>query len=834
MWNDLRFALKTLRRSPGFTVVAVLSLALGIGANTAIFSLLFQVVLRSLPVPDAASLVLIESDKNDFGYQRADNNRSVFSYPLYKDLRDRNQALAGLTARAAFPVTLAYHGTASGALAEAVSGNFFGVLGVRPALGRLLLPSDDGVERQNPVIVLSHSYWTAHLGGDPAVLNTRILLNAQPVLIVGVAPRGFRGLNAGQTPDCFAALSMTKLLAPSWQRTEEVDSHWLNLFGRLKPGYGQQRASAMLQPLFRAILQSELPQMHDVNDDERKKILARPLFLRPAAQGLNGLRERWQTPLVVLTVMVGLVLLIACGNVANLLIARATARRREIALRLAIGATAWQLTRQLLVESLVLATAAGLLGLALSGGLTRGLLSRLLSLLPADTAGGWLQAQLDWRLLGYSLALSLLTGLLFGLIPALQSANADVAPALKEQSGGMSAAGSQSRVRQALVVAQICLSLLLTIGAGLFTRSLLNLLHDDPGFQPGRLITFSIDPSLSGYTQARSRILFRELQDKLGGLAGARLAARATLPPFGGFGWGSGLKAPGARNASEEYVPCGQNAVGPGYFRTLGIPLLAGREFTAQDDEKGSKRAILNQTLAHFLYGSDNPIGRHIITGANDADMEIVAVVKDSKYGSVREKADRFLYTPYEQGGDEFLRQSAFFVRTQIDEQQMMAAIRNAVRQIDPNLPLDRLTSVKTMIDDSLYTDRLVATLAIAFGMLAAVLAAVGIYGTISYSVTRRTREFGIRLALGAVPASLLRFVMREVSAFVAIGIGLGLPISYLLARFVESQFFGIHAHDPWVIATAALLIAIIASLAGLVPALRATRIDSVTALRHE
>ncbi len=830
MWNDFLFALKTLRRSPGFAAIAVLSLALGIGANTAIFSLLFQVVLRSLPVPDPASLVVVESDNHDFGYTRKDSNHSVFSYPLYKDLRDRNQSLSGLVARAAFPVTLAYRGSALGALAEAVSGNFFEVLGVRPALGRLLLPSDDGVPGQDPVVVLSYSYWTSHLGGDPAVLNTRILLNAQPVLIVGVAPRGFRSLNAGQTPDCFAPLSMTKMLAPSWQRTEDVESNWLTMLGRLKPGVTLQRASAMMQPIFSGILREELPQMQNAGENERKTILARPLFLRPAAQGLNGMRERWQTPLLVLTVMVGLVLLMACANVANLLIARATARRREIAVRLAMGATGWQLARQLLVESLVLSTAGGLVGLAFSATLTRG----LLSLLPADTAGGWLEAQLDWRLLAYSLALALFTGLLFGLIPALQSARAPVALALKEQSGGMSAAGSQARMRQALVVAQICLSLLLTIGAGLFTRSLLNLLHNDPGFQPDRLIAFTIDPSLSGYTQTQARLFFRNLQDTLSGLPGARAAARATLPPFGGYGWGNGVKAPGAKNASDEYASCSQNAVGPGYFRTLGIPLLAGREFTAQDDEKAHRTAILNQTFARFLFGADNPVGRHIVTGEHDWDMEVVGVVKDSKYGSVREKAERFLYTPYAQGGDDFLRQSAFFVRTAVDEWQMMAAIRNAVRQVDPNVPVEHVASMKTMIDDSVYTDRLVATLAVAFGVLATLLAAIGLYGTISYSVARRTREFGIRLALGAIPASLLRFVMREVGAFAALGIGLGLPLSYLLARFVESQFFGVRAHDPWVIAGASVLIAVVAAVAGLVPALRATRIDAVTALRHE
>jgi predicted permease len=830
MWNDLRFALRTLRRSPGFTLLAVLSLALGIGANTAIFSLVYQVALRSLPVRDPDSLFSLATDDSNFGTTRRDNNQSVFSYPMYQAIRDHNEAFTGVIARVSFPATLTYGGDATRTTAEVVSGNFFEVLGVRPALGRLLIRSDDAALGQNPAIVLSYAYWVGHLGADPRILNSQMSMNGQPVLVAGVAPRGCRGLLTGSNPDFFAPISMMRMIYPGWEGNDQVDLYWLNLVGRLRPGVTRQRAEAMLLPLYRAVLQDELPRMEGADQDARKKILAKPLTLQVAAQGVNALRAQWQTPLVVLTVMVGLVLLIACANVANLLVARATARQREIAIRLAVGATRWQLVRQLMVESGVLAAAGGLLGLFLSESLTES----LLSMLPSGATGGWLTPQLDIRLLGYTMALSLATGLLFGLAPALQALRSGVAPVLKEQTTGMSASGSHSRTRQGLIVAQICISLLLLIGAGLFTRSLLNLIRSDPGFRTDRLVTFTIDPSLSGYTLEHRLALFRALQEKLSSLPGVKSAARAMLAPLGGSNWGNGIKAPGSRNAGQKYVDCGENSAGPGYFSTLGIPLLAGREFNGNDSAVAAKVAIVNETFARFLFEDGNPIGRHIHFGSNDTDAQIVGVVKDSRFSDLREKPAHFLYVPFEQGGDDFTRQSAFFVRTGGDERSVMTAVRAAVKQLDRNLPIERLTAMKSTIDDSIYTDRLMATLAIAFGVLAATLAAVGLYGTISYAVARRTREFGIRLALGATPESLLLSVMRETGWLIAIGVAVGLPASMALARLAESEFYGVRAHDPWAIGGATLLIAVVGLVAGLGPAVRAMRIEPVRALRYE
>jgi len=829
MWNDLRFAARTLRRSPGFTLLAVLSLALGIGANTAIFSLLYQVVLRSLPVRDPGALVWLESDDHNFGWTRRDNNLTVYSYPMYKALRDRNEVFSGLVARSSFPATLAWRGEAVRTTAEVVTGNFFEVLGVRPTLGRLLIPSDDA-PGQNPTIVLSYAYWVSHFGADPRVLNSQVSVNRQPVLVAGVAPRGFRSLLTGGDPNFFAPMSMMGVLSPGWKGNDRADYYWLSIVGRLKPGVGRQRADAVLLPLFRSLLRDELPQMKDLKEDDRKKILAKPLKTQSASQGLNVLRAQWETPLVVLAVMVGLVLLIACANVANLLIARATARQREIAIRLAVGATRWQLVRQLMVESGILALAGGLLGLFLSENLAEG----LLALLPADAAGGWLAPQLDIRLLGYSIALSLLTGLLFGLAPALQAMRYGVASALKEQTGGMSASGSQSRARQGLMVAQICISLLLLIGAGLFTRSLVNLVRSDPGMRTEHLITFAIDPSLSGYKSERRLALFRELRERLGGLPGVKSAASAYLIPLAGWGWGSGVKAPETRNAGQEFVNCSENSVSPGYFATLGTPLLAGRDFDANDNAKSAPVVIIDEAFARFLFEGANPVGRHIVIGSNEADAQIVGVVKDSRMNDLREKPPRILYVPFEQGGEEFTQQSAFFVRTQGNEASVMTAVRAAVKQLDRNLPIDQLTSMKAMLRDSIYTDRLMATLAVAFALLAAILAAVGLYGTISYSVARRTREFGIRLVLGAAPQGLLLNVMREVGWLLAIGVAVGLPASYALGRLAESQLYGVRAHDAWAMVGATILIVLVGLLAGLAPAIRAMRIQPVSALRYE
>lgn len=830
MWTDLRFAVRTLQRSPGFVVLSVLTLALGIGASTSIFSLLYQVVLRSIPVHDPASLATIESDSFQQGWQRSDNSHTVFSYPMYQELRDRNKVFSGLAARSYFAATFTLEGNPTRVNAEVVSGNYFQVLGLKPTMGRLLVPGDDQRARSANVIVLSYAYWAGHLGADPNVLTRRILVNNHPVAIVGVAPRNYRGLVSGNDVDFFAPVSMLPLIFDQWQRADRPDSAWLNLCGRLKPGVSPRQAAAALLPLYRAVMADELPRFEKISENSRKKMLARPIIVQPASQGLNELRSQWQKPLLVLMFMVGLVLLIACANVANLLIARSISRQKETAVRLAMGATRYQIVRQLLIESVLLALTGGLLGIFAAKSLVDG----LLAVLPADATGGWLSDRIDPSVLVFSLAVSILTGILFGLMPALQITNPNLASVLKEQSLSVSGDGTQSRARQLLVAAQICLSFLLLVGAGLFARSLMNLLNSNPGFQPEHLITFSLDPTAAGYAPLRAAASFRELDRRLGFIPGVALAAMSEFSPFSGYNWGSGVTPLDSRNASEQSISVNENSVDAAYFRTLGIPLRNGRIFAETDTRTSPKVAVINETLAQYLWGKANPVGRHLKMGPKDTEIEVVGVVRDSKYGSLREKPARFIYVPKEQADDEFLGHASFFLRTRGDDQAVMNSVRQTVKQVFPNVPVDSLSSLKTMIDNSVYTDRLIAVLAIAFGILAMVLAAVGLYGTISYAVTQRTREFGIRLALGAARKTIGELVFREIGILIGLGIAVGLPVSYMLARFVESQLFGIRAHDPLVLFGAVLFITVAAALAGLIPAIRAMHVEPVHALRYE
>ncbi|HEY1214190.1 MAG TPA: ABC transporter permease [Bryobacteraceae bacterium] len=830
MVNDILFAFRTLRRSPGFTAVAILSLALGIGANTAIFSLLYQVVLRSLPVRDPQSLVVLRDDSFSFGWNRRDSDCSVFSYPMYEALRDRNQVFDGLIGRAAFSANFSYNANAVSANAELVTGNFFDVLGVKPALGRLVLPSDDHSDAQEIVVVLSYRFWSHQLGQNPAVLNHRVLVNRHPMLVVGIAPPGFHGVISGRDPDLYAPINAVGLFDPNWTTRALPDHYWIALFGRLKPEISEQQANAKLLPLFRSTLREELPQFKNASASDRQRILAKTLAVQPAAQGFNQLQLRWETPLLVLMVMVGMVLLMACVNVANLLMARAAGREREFAIRLAVGATKFQVFRQLLIESLVLSFAGGLFGLLLSGALTAG----LLHLIPPDVLGSWLTAQINWSLLGFSFALAVVTGVLFGLAPALQAVRPELAHTLREKTSGISASSSQGRFRQSLVAAQVCFSLLLLIGAGLFTRSLVNLMNNDPGFQPDGLVTFSIEPTLAGYTSSQNSALRRQLGERLGSIPGVRSVARANLIPLGGNNIGNGISKPGVPFDREHILDVRENLVGPGYFHTLGIPLLAGRDFSDADTSSSQRVVILSEAVARRLFPGESPIGHQLRMGAEGTTVQVVGLVRDSKFEGLRDAPGKMVYVPDEQSDFAIALPTAFFLRTADNDRNVMTAVPKAVKQLDASLPVNGLTTMKDFVDNTIYTDRLMAILAIAFGVLATTLAAVGLYGIISYAVTRRTQEFGIRLALGAERRDIVRLVIREVAWLVGIGLVVGLPASYALARLIESQLYGIQAYDPFVLLGAVLVLAIAAALSGWIPTLRAMRIEPTQALRYE
>ena len=831
MGHDLRFALRTLARSPLFTAVAVLSLALGIGANTSIFSLLDQILYRALPVRDPRSLIVFHVDDHSSGLRSSDNNQSVFSYPLYRDLRDRSAGFSGVVARAGEPVSVSWNGQTERARAEIVSGNLFEVLGVSAAIGRAFTPEDDGAPGAHPVVMLSHDYWVRRFAGEPGILNAKVALNGHPMIVIGVAPAGFRGVLSGENPELFVPIAMKREVTPTWDGLADRRTHWLNILGRLKPGVSPEQVQAAIATVYRPLMEAQVAEYHERSKRAEQLIVGQKLELQPAAQGINQLRQEWEKPLVALMALVGLVLLIACANVANLLLARAASRRREMAIRLALGAGRRSLVRQLLTESLVIALAGGLLGLLVSVWTT----SALLRILPADATGGWIAATLDVRLLVFTLALSTFTGLLFGLAPALQASRAEVASTLRQQSAALASAGGGARFRRILVVGQLALSLLLLGGAGLFARSLFNLLRVDPGFRTERLLTFAIDPALNGYTKERGFALFHDLQERLARLPGVVAAGAASPGPLTHSTRGSNITVEGYQAREDEDMDVSRHAVSPGYFHALGTPVVRGREVAERDLASPDKVVVVNEAFVRRFFGGGNPLGRHMMFGASNTrlpDLEIVGVVRDFKHNSLRETPKPSVYSAYT--NEESLGRLEFYVRGDRDTAALGAQIRRLVQQLDAGLPVFDMQPVEIQVAESVEIDRLIAILSCAFGALATLLAGIGLYGVVAYTVARRTAEIGIRVALGAVPRDVLWLVMKDVGTLAFFGLAIGLPVALALGRLVESQLFGLKAADPAIFAGAALVLVLVAALSGLIPSSRAARIDPIDALRHE
>ncbi|HEY2018228.1 MAG TPA: ABC transporter permease [Bryobacteraceae bacterium] len=828
MRKDLIFSLRTLRRDPLFTCAAIISLALGIGANTAIFSLLDQVVLRSLPVRDPERLVLLHTNYNASGSSSSDTFESVFSNPMYRDLNGRDPAFTGVIARMSGAVRLSNQGSTESANTEMVSGNFFQVLGVGTSLGRVIAPSDDDAAGAHPVVVLSHSYWSSHFAGSPAILNQSITLNGHPFVVIGITEPRFNGVIPGRLPDLYVPITMERAIVPTMDALEDRRTRWLNLFARLKPGMSISQAQAATDVTYRSILEEELARNPDMRDDrERNEFRNHRAELRPASQGISEMRRRWEKPLQALMTLVGLVLLIACANVASLMLARAAARQREIAIRLAMGAGRVALTRQLLLEGLLLALAGGGLGLAVAHWSTQA----LVRVLPSRYASS-LSAAIDPQLLLFTLGVSVLCGLLFGLIPALQATRPDLAVTLKEQASNV--ASGPARFRQALVVAQLALSLLLVVGAGLFSGSLRNLLNVNVGFRTQHLLLFNVNATLSRPQLADALTFYRDLQDRLAAIPGVNGVAAAADGPFGDGNRGGNLTVEGYHPGPDEYVSSSVVAVNPGFFHALGIGLRAGREFTTRDDHAAPKTVVVNETFARRYFGGKSPVGRHLMFGASDhpvLNLEIVGLVPDTR-SETRAVPKETVYMPYTQWDKP--GRLVFYVRAAGDESHLTADIRRVVREADPNVPVTTITPLDVKIRDALYTERLIALLSEAFGVLATLLAAVGLYGVIAYTVARRTAEIGIRMALGAVPGHVLRMILSDAGRLAAIGIAIGLAGAFALSRLVESQLFGIQAADPRVLAGAAATLALVALLAALVPGWRASRIDPMRALKHE
>ena len=833
MWKDLLHGVRALRRSPVFTTAAVLTLALGIGANTAIFSLLDQVVLRSLPIASPERLVAVHGSytgPGDSSSSWTTNSESVFPYPFYRDLRDRVPAFAGIVACAVAPVRIGWRSSTQAAAAELVTGNYFPTLGAPVVLGRAIAPDDDGAPGANPVAVLSHAFWAGRLGADPAIVGQRVAINGQPFVVIGVAGADFNGLVQGESPDVFVPLAMQRAIIPTMTSMEDRTFSWLTIFARLKPGESLGKAQAATDVVFRAIHEADLSQGGGPRDQrERESLLKSRLELRPAAHGITELREKWEKPLTVLMIMVGLVLLIACANVAGLLLARATGRQREIAIRLALGAKRSALVKQLLIEGMLLAVAGVAAGLLLEHWST----SALLRILPRDAAGGWVTNSLDLRVFGYSLAVSLVCALLFALVPALQATRPNVAGTLKDQASNVLSRGHSARLRRMLVTAQMALSLLLVVGAGLFSMSATNLLNADRGFRTKRLSMFLVDATLIR-NGAAATVFYGDLLERLNGLPGQAGVAAGDGGPYSGAGWGSGIKVEGYHPDDKGFASSSLEAISAGYFRTLGIPLRAGREFNDRDTAAAPKAVVINEAFAKRYFAGQNPIGRHVAIGGPKTpvlDREIVGIAADVR-SNVRRPVGSTMYFPYTQR--EKPARLAFYVRATGDEARLAGEIRRAVREADAGLPVPEIKPIELRISESLYTTRLVAALSTAFGILATLLAAIGLYGVIAFAVARRTGEIGVRLALGALPADVVRMVLFDAGRMAAAGIVIGLAAAFVVSRYVESQLFGIQAADLLVYAGAAGTLAAVAALAAFLPARRASRIDPISALRYE
>ena len=832
LWQDVRYGLRMLAKNPGFTVIAVLTLALGIGANTAIFSLLNQVLLRQLPVKHPEELVLLKSPGPKTGHVWSDGDDSeIFSYPLYKGLAKNTSVFDGVIARYTFSASIANQGQTDLGSGELVSGNYFQTLGVGPALGRVLSPDDDARQGGHPVLVLSHGYWARHFASDPGVLNKTMLVNNTEMTIVGVAQAGFSGIQVGQTPDLFVPMMMKGQMTPIRNGLDDWNDAWIAILARRKPGVSMQQAEAGINADYRPLLDEQLATIKNWDQKKREVFLSKKILLSSGALGRLTLQRDSGPALTALFVMAGLVLLIACTNVANLLLAQGAARQREFAIRSALGAGRNRIMRQLLAESFLCALAGGLLGFVFGNWLMNILTQAVVS------EGGLhgITAKVDGTILGFAIGATVLSGLLFGLLPAWRVTRTAVSQTLKDQGSTSSAGPTHVRFRKFLVAGQVAFTLLLLTGATLFTETLWNLRKQSLGLNTEKVITFSISPELNGYDGAKTVHLVDRLRERIATLPGVRGVGSSQIALLTGTDMGSNITIEGRQNLDSDDRHVDFDALSPNYFSTLGVPLLSGREFNEGDTSTSPKVAVINESLAKKFFPDRNPLGAHMVQGGGNDEkpnIEIVGVVKDAKEENVRTPDRPYFYLPYSQFGR--LNGMSFYVRTQQDPLLIANELRDAVRQADATLPLYDLKTVDRVVDENLFSERITAGLSASFGGLAALLAALGIYGVLAYVVVQRTREIGIRIAMGAAPSDVRGLIFREVGFMVIAGTIVGLPLAYGLARLSESLLFGVKANDFLVYLVSLAVIVFVAAAACYVPSRRATGVDPIIALRYE
>ncbi|HKU28577.1 MAG TPA: ABC transporter permease [Candidatus Sulfotelmatobacter sp.] len=835
--QDVRFALRQLTKSPAFSITAVLTLALGIGANTAIYSLLDQVMLRSLPVENPQQLVRLNATGSDRGRVSAygGTDKDFFSYPLYRDIRDKNTIFSGVLATDQVQVGVQWHNQPELVNGELVSGNYFDVLGVKPAIGRLFVQSDDEVQERNPVVVLSFGYWQRRFGSDPGVVNDTILINSHPFTVIGVAPPNFRSIVVGQAPDVFAPMMMKPQITPGWNDLDNRRSRWMNIFGRLKPGVTVKQAQNGLAPLWHAIREDELKEMPNATPKFRQGFLEKSrLDLIPSATGFSPVRDQIGTPLLIVMAMVSLVVLIACVNVAGLLLVRAVGRAREMSVRYALGASRLRVVQQLFIEGIVLGLAGGVLGIAVAPAVTQLLLNKLF----ADSVGQIpFSSGLDVRILLFNFGVSVAVGLLFSLAPALQFWRPNLVQTLKEQL--TTSSGGQLRLRRGSVAVQMGLSLLLLFGAGLFVRTLHNLKKVDVGFATDHLVTFGIDPGLAGYRLDQNPQLYKRIIDTLAALPGVGSAAATSDPELAGNDERSSIGIPGYTPGENERMNVEWAEISPGYFEVLKVPFLGGRDITDQDSGTTVKVAIVNEAFARRYFGdAQHAIGRNFARGGAPEDkpeFQIIGVVKSAKHGNLRSEIQPSVYVPYTQADPKRgVIGMQFYVRTWQPPDQAMNNIRSAMQNLDSKLVVESLQTMDTQIDADLTNESIIAFLAVSFGILASFLSAIGLYGVLAFSITQRTREIGIRMALGASRSSVIGMIMREVLWLAGVSIAVAVPTAILLGRYLGSQLYGVSHSDPLTLFFVVVLVSLVALIAAAIPARRAAGVNPTKALRYE
>lgn len=830
--NHFTLALRMLRKTPFVTAVAVASLALGIGANAAIYSIFDQLLLQQLPVHAPQELVNFSAPGPKPGStscNQAGSCEDVFSYAMYRDLERLQTGFSGIAGHVQFGGNLAVDGEAMTVDGMYVTGSYFGVLGLAPALGRVIQPADDEPVGTHFVAVLSHDFWQNRFGGDRSVIGKSVMVNGRSLSVVGVAPAGFRGTTLGAEPDLFVPMSVRWPMSALTNPYDDRRSYWMYVFGRLKPGMSMEQAGTQLNSVYRNLLADvEAPLQQGMSDATMQRFRAKQVELSNGARGQTSIHREARTPILLLFSITGTVLLIACANIANLLLARGAGRATEMGVRLALGATRAQLLRQLLTESLVLAVLGGLASLLVAVWT----LKAIAGFMPPE-ALRTINFSLQPSMVLFSGLVALGTGLVFGLFPALHSTRDDLITVIRAGAGQIAGGAVASRFRAVLVTAQIALSMALLISAGLFLKSLVNVSRTDLGLETEQVATFRISPMRSGYDSTRAAVLFEQVEQELAAMPGVTGVSNAVVAILNGNNWGTDVRVQGFDCGPDVDCNSRYNIVGTKFLDVLGMQLLSGREFTDSDRQGAARVAMVNEAFARKFNLGKDVIGKFMSRNGNDTlNIQIVGLVKDAAYSEVKDEIPPLFFSPWRQEA----RTGAltFYVRTSQRPEEVLQSVQALLRRMAPTVPVEDLKTLPQQVRENVFLDRMISTMASAFAVLATLLAAVGLYGVLAYSVTQRTREIGVRMALGADAARVRALVMRQMAVMTLIGSIIGVAAAFGLGRAAQSQLYQLEGHDPLVFSAAVVVLALVAFGAAWLPARRAALVDPMQALRYD